>query len=301
MFIADMHCDSLLTVNSKKGLLSEYNTPKDSFLQLFAAFVQKRGRDAEVRRRELMNHFGVYAYECDRLGLNRIESAMDLIHATDGGKRAAMFSIEGGGGLFADSDELFTLHRAGLRVLGMAWDSNELAGGALDGDGNGLTGEGVRMARRAAELGIVLDVSHLSDKSFYDLSEVYSLPLIATHSNFRDICNNPRNLTRDMARIIAERGGIIGLNLYPKFLKEGGDAAIEDVLPHVEYCLENFGESALGFGFDIDGVNGNYPKGISLDSSVHEQVVELLLKHYSYSTVSRIAGENVCDFFKGML
>ena len=157
------------------------------------------------------------------------------------------------------------------------------------------------MAKRAAELGIVMDVSHLSDKSFYDLAEVYSLPLIATHSNFRQVCDNPRNLTRDMAKIIAERGGVIGLNLYPKFLKEGGEAAIADILPHVEYCLENFGEGALGFGFDIDGVNGNYPKGLSLDFSIHEQVAELLLKHYSDSVVRRIAGENVCDFFKGIL
>ena len=300
MFIADMHCDSLLTVNSKKGLLSEYNTPKSSFVQLFAAFVQKRGREAEARRRELMNLFNIYAYECDRLGINKIEGVRDLVRVTDNGEKAAIFSVEGGGGLFADSEELFTLHRAGLRVLGMAWDSNELASGAFDEVDEGLTSEGVRMAKRCAELGIAMDVSHLSDKSFYDLAEVYSLPLIATHSNFRDICKSPRNLTRDMARIIADRGGVIGLNLYPEFVKSG-EVRIEDILLHVDYCLENFGEYVLGFGFDIDGVNGNYPIGLSLDRSIHEQVVELLLKHYPEPTVRRIAGENVSDFFKGIL
>jgi len=301
MFIADMHSDSLLTVSSKNGLISEYNTPKTHpFLQIFAAFVQKRGRDAVIRRREVMNLFNIYAYECDRLGLKKTESARDLIYATDNNERSAMFSVEGGGGLFADSEELFTLYKAGLRILGMAWDSNELASGAFDEADTGLTYEGVRMAKRCSELGIVIDASHLSDKSFYDLAEVYSLPIIATHSNFRDICDSPRNLTRDMAKIIAERGGVIGLNLYPEFLKKGG-ASVEDILPHVDYCLENFGDGVPGFGFDIDGVNGNYPKGISLDGSIHEQVVELLLRHYPESTVRRIAGENVTDFFKGIL
>ena len=273
---------------------------KYPFLQLFAAFVQKRGREPEVRRREAMSLFNVYAYECDRLGLSKIEDVRSLITATDLGLPSAMFSIEGGAGLFADSEELFTLFRAGLRVMGLAWDSSELASGAFDEEDGGLTREGVRMAKRCAELGIVIDASHLSDRSFYDLAEVYSLPIIATHSNFRDICPSKRNLTYEMAKVIAERGGVIGLNLYPEFIKEGA-ARIEDILPHVDYCLEKFGESVLGFGFDIDGTGGVYPEGIRLDSSVHDQVIDLLLKHYPEGVVKRIAGENVCDFFKGIL
>ena len=301
MFIADMHCDSLSTVNSETGLISGYNTPKSHpFLQFFASFIPHKGRPAEARRRELMRHFNVYAYECERLSLTKIEDVRGLCSAIDNSTPSATFTVEGGGGLLADSEELFTLHRAGLRIMGLVWDTNELGCGAYEENDTGLTSEGIRMLKRCAELGITPDVSHLSDRSFYDLCEHYHLPIIATHSNFRDICNNKRNLTLDMARIIAARGGVIGLNLYPDFLSEGR-CSKDAILSHIDYCLENLGESCLGFGFDIDGTHGALPEGIDTNSSIHEQLTELLLKHYPASTVSKIAGENVTDFLKGVL
>jgi membrane dipeptidase len=211
-----------------------------------------------------------------------------------------MFTVEGGGGLLADSEELFTLHRAGLRVMSLVWDSNELGTSASDEWDVGLTSEGIRMAKRCAELGITLDVSHLSDKSFYELCDAYPLPIIATHSNFRDVRPHPRNLTLDMARIIAARGGVIGLNLYPLFLGVSSPSA-DDLLPHIDYGLEHLGESVLGFGFDIDGTCGVYPEGIDESSSIHDRVCDILLSHYPASTVERIAGGNVTDFLKGVL
>ena len=301
MYIADMHCDSLLTVNSEKGLISEYNTSKSHpFLQFFAAFTPRRSRTPEMRRRDVMRYLDIYAYECERLSLFKIEDVRGLCYATDNALPSAMFTLEGGGGLLCDSEELFTLYRAGLRIMGLAWDTNELACGAWDEIDTGLTDEGIRMARRCAELGITIDVSHLSDKSFYDLCEHYPLPVIATHSNYRDICNSRRNLTLDMARTVVGRGGIIGLNLYPEFLKESG-ARIEDVIPHIEYHLEHFDDTSLAFGFDIDGTAGEYPIGIDTSLSIHDQVTELLLSRYPESTVRRIAGENVIDFLKGVL
>ncbi|MBQ9071466.1 MAG: dipeptidase [Clostridia bacterium] len=301
MYVADMHCDSIMKVNADNGLVSEYNTSKKyPFLQFFAAFTPFNSRTLEIRRREVMKDFDIYAYECERLGLNKIEDVRSLCYATDNGLSSALFAIEGGGGLLADSDELFTLYKAGLRIMSFAWDTNELATGAYDECDEGLTREGVRMAKRCAELGITVDVSHLSDKSFYDLCENYPLPIIATHSNYRDVCSHKRNLTLDMAKIIVARGGVIGLNLYPDFLSSGG-ACIEDIIPHIDYHLEHFGDTGLGFGFDIDGTDGKYPKGIEQKASIHDRVIEMLLKHYPESTVRKIAGENVIDFLKGVL
>ena len=301
MYVADMHSDSLSAVNAEKGLISEYNTSKKHpYLQFFASFTPFKARTMEVRRKEVMKHLNVYAYECERLGLTRIEDVRGLCYATDNSLPAAMFTIEGGGGLLADSDELFTLYKAGLRIMGFAWDTNELATGAFDECDNGLTDEGIRMARRCAELGITVDVSHLSDKSFYDLMKHYPLPVIATHSNFRDVCNNKRNLTLDMAREIVARGGVIGLNLYPDFIKEE-NARIEDIIPHIEYHLERFGEDSLAFGFDIDGTSGKYPIGITEAESIHDKVIDLLLSRYPSRTVENIAGENVINFLKGVL
>lgn len=300
MYISDMHSDSLLTVSSERGLLNEYNTSKKyPYLQAFAAYVPFRGRSSEVRRAELMRLFNVYIYETDRLGIRRIDDVRGLYAATDENLPSSAFTVEGGGGLFADSDELFTLHKMGMRIMSLAWDTNELAAGALDENDTGLTHEGRRMAKRCAELGITVDVSHLSDRSFWHLCDAYPLPIIATHSNFRDVCNHPRNLTREQAREIAARGGVIGLNLYPSFVKEG-KARLDDLLFHIDYALESLGESVLGFGFDIDGTDHAYPIGIDERSSIHDRVVDMLLSHYPASVVEKTAGENVIDFYKGI-
>ena len=301
MYVADLHSDSLLAVNADNGLISEYNTSKKyPFLQCFAAFTPFSGHSMDARKKDVMQRLNVYAYECERLGLTKIEDVRGLCYATDNALPSAMFTIEGGGGLLADSDELFTLFKAGLRIMSFAWDTNELASGANDECDGGLTDEGIRMARRCAELGITVDVSHLSDKSFYDLLKHYPLPIIATHSNFRDVCPHKRNLTYDMAREIVARGGVIGLNLYPNFLKSE-DAAVEDIIPHIEYHLERFGEDSLAFGFDIDGTNGRYPRGISSELSIHDQLIDILLSRYPLRLVEKIAGENVLNFLKGVL
>ena len=302
MYIVDMHCDSLSEVDGEHGLINEYNfSSEHPQLQFVAEFSPKKDREPAERRRDLIKDLNTYLYECERLGLSKISSGRDIFSAVEDSKRATLLSIEGGGGLFANSKELSTLYGAGLRVLGMAWDTNELATSAWDKDDNGLTEEGVRLIERCSELGIILDVSHLSDKSFYQTLECSSLPLVATHSNFRSVCASPRNLTRDMAEKIAARGGVIGINLYPKFLNDSGEADMNDILRHIDWGLEYLGEDYIGFGFDIDGTSGQYPKGITEQRSIHEQVIELLLSHYSHSTVEKIAGLNIVEFLKSNL
>ena len=302
MFIADMHCDTLSDVNSERGLVNSYNTSKRyPFLQFFAHFSKKGVEEAPSRRRRLMNAFNVFIEETERLGLMRISSAKDLFAAEEEGRSAAMFTVEGGGGLFADSPELLTLAKAGLSVLGMAWDKNELSASAYEDVDEGLTDEGRKMALRCAELGIILDVSHLSDRAFWELYELSPMPHIATHSDFRELCGAKRNLTRDMAREIASRGGVIGVNLYPPFLREDGVAGVDDIIRHVDYGLELVGQNCMAFGFDIDGTDGKYPSGISLDDSIHDQITEALLARYSSTVVEKIAGKNVIEFLKGNL
>ena len=299
MYIADMHCDSLLTVSGDSGLINQYNfSAKHPHMQFVAEFCPKSSEDAYTRRRRLLRLVDIYLYECERLGIAKIKSAKELMDSTREEKRCSVLSIEGGGGLFADSEELNTLAEAGLLVMGMAWDDNELAASAFTENDTGLTEEGKKLCKRAAELGIILDVSHLSDKAFYDTLEYYPAPVLATHSNFRDACNSKRNITLDMARRIAERGGVIGLNIYPPFLNESGKASFEDIFRHVDYGLEAIGENCLGFGFDIDGTSGNYPEGISLEYSIHDQVVDKLLSRYPARVVEKIAGLNVIEFLK---
>ena len=211
MYIVDMHCDSISTVTAERGLVNPYNFSREyPQLQFVAEFVPRADEAPEVRRRRLMHYLDVYISECQRLKLVPVSTCHDLSFATAVERRAAILAIEGGGGLFADSEELNTLYRAGLRMLGLAWDTNELAASAWDKNDTGLTPEGVAMVKRCSELGIILDVSHLSDNSFYQLLDTTAYPVVATHSNFRELCSSPRNLTLDMARRITSRGGVIG-------------------------------------------------------------------------------------------
>lgn len=301
MYVADMHCDSLSFVSAERGLITPYNLSNNyPSLQFFAHFSKAEGKSAEARRAELMKSLNVYLSECERLGILRITTSKDVFDALDSGGCSAVFSLEGGGGLFADSHELDTLYRAGLRILGMAWDKNELSASAFDEDDTGLTDEGKKMLARCAELGITIDLSHLSERAFFEAFELSPMPHIATHSNFREVTPNKRNLTRDMAKAIASRGGIIGINIYPDFIKEG-EASLEDIFRHIDYGLELVGEDALAFGLDIDGTDGRYPVGISTKSSIHDRVIDTLLSRYSTSTVEKIAGLNVMEFLKDNL
>ena len=302
MYIADMHSDSLLTVSADNGLKSKYNlSNKFPQLQFFAGFVPSDGRPPEHRRHELMRLSNVYLWEVERLGLTNVKEVRELIDAVEERRSAAMFTVEGGGGLFAESDELYTLYKMGLRVLSPVWDTNELGCSCYEECDTGLTEAGKRLCLACDAIGITLDVSHLSDRGFYDLFELIGSPIIATHSNFRDVTNHKRNLTLDMAKMIAERGGVIGLNLYPEFLSSKGSADVNDILRHVDFALENLGDRVLSFGFDIDGTEGRYPIGFDEGSSIHDRLIEELFKRYSEETVRRLAGENVIDFLKGSL
>ena len=301
MYIVDTHCDSLLTVSADRGLINPHNlSAKYPQLQLFAEFVPHKGMPAEYRRKRVFGLLDVYISECQRLGILPVRDTQELNYAIENGICASILAIEGGGGLMPGSPEIDTLYRMGLRVMSLCWDTNELATSSWDEEDLGLTEDGKRMVDILGAYGVIIDVSHLSDKSFYDVMERTAYPVIATHSNFRDVCQSPRNLTLDMARRIAARGGIIGLNVYPAFLNNSGAADKSDIYRHVDYCLEKLGEDVLCFGCDIDGVE-KYPDGFDEDSSIHDRLVDILLERYSEGVVEKIAGLNAINFFKGNL
>lgn len=302
MHVIDMHCDSLSVISAERGLISRHNVSKKfPYIQFFAAFVPAEGRSPEARRAQLMKYFNAYLYETERLAIPRITDPRELNACLDGNSPGVVFSIEGGGGLFADSPELAMLYNGGLRFLGLCWDGNELASGAWDETDTGLTKSGRELALVCEQIGITLDVSHLSDRSFYELMEATKYPVVATHSNFRAVHDSKRNLTLDMARAITNRGGIIGLNLYPPFLADREKASKDAILHHVDYALEHLGEGALALGCDIDGTDGHYPEGFDESGSIHDRLYELLISHYSESVVEKIMSTNAKDFLKGVI
>lgn len=299
MFFVDMHCDSLSAVTGERGLVTKYNVSREwQYLQLFASFVPNEGLSPEGRRKKLLRQVDSYISEVQRLGLVPVYEARDLNFAKATDRSSAMLSLEGGGGLFADSEELLTLYRLGLRVMGLVWDKNELSASAWDKIDTGLTSEGFKMVERLSEIGIVIDVSHMSDKAIEDTLSATSYPVIATHSNYRSHSHSPRNLTDDHAKRIASRGGVIGLNLYPPFLSERGRADISDIYGHIDHGLRLVGEDALALGCDIDGTDGEYPLGFSENDSIHDHLLDRLARRYGERIAEKICGDNAFNFFK---
>lgn len=302
-FCVDLHSDSVsrshvlgLPFSSGYGL-----SARAPHLQLSAVFPGGGGEPLILRRRRLFAMLDTLDRVAKEEIYLRIRTSSDLSEFCRVGGRALLYSIEGGGFL---PEDLPILCSRGVRVVSFVWDKNEYGASSRESgtpQDCGLTDDGLRALALCGELGIIPDVSHLSDRAFSDAAAHTDGALLATHSDFRGVCTHPRNLTDDMAKCVASRGGLIGLNLYPPFLSDTGRGTVDDLLRHVEYGLSLCGEHTLALGLDIDGTDGEYPEGISLTRSIHDCVVDALLSRYPASLVDRIAGGNAADFFAAHL
>ena len=166
--------------------------------------------------------------------------------------RRAALSIEGGELLDCNPEALDEARQWGVRAVNVTWNhANKLSGSHAENPERGLTDTGRAFARHAAELGVFIDASHLSDRGFFDVAEMGLGPLLASHSNSRAVCPHTRNLTDDQFRLIRDSGGFVGINAYREFV--GGDASMEALLRHFERFLEMDGASCVGLGSDWDG------------------------------------------------
>jgi len=144
-------------------------------------------------------------------------------------------------------------------------------------------------------LGMLVDVSHLSDRGFYDIAEIaasFKKPFAATHSNARRVCHHMRNLDDDMLGIIAGAGGFTGINMYTCFLDDGCCAGIDEVIRHIEYICSVAGSSHVGFGSDFDGIDRN-KSAIGGPRDFNRVLERLLQLNYNEDDVRKIASGNI--------
>ena len=175
--------------------------------------------------------------------------------AVAGGKIAALLSIEGGELLNCDPEKLHTAKQWGVRCINLTWNhANALAGSHIHDPERGLTDLGKAWVRRSEELDILVDVSHVSDPAFWDLVNITTKPILATHSNSRAVCPHSRNLTDDMFKAVCETGGAVGINLWLDFV--GGACSMEDILRHIDHFMALGGEKHIALGGDLDGCDG---------------------------------------------
>lgn len=183
----------------------------------------------------------------------------DTLGPTPDGKITAYIAIEGAGAFASDITQIDRFIQRGTLFIGpVHWRDNKFATSATDkGKGkSGLTDLGKTFCERVYDRGALVDVSHMSDRSFADtvpIAEKFGAPIVATHSNARAKADHPRNLTDEQLRIIAKTGGVVGLNFYDDYVRTDGPASLGDLVKHALHMIEVAGVDHIGIGSDFDG------------------------------------------------
>ena len=230
-----------------------------------------------------------------------VRDAQELHGAVADDVFAAVLHIEGAEMIGEDLDALFVLHQAGLRSLGPVWSrDNVFAHGvpfqfpASPDTGPGLTAAGEDLVRACNELGIMIDLSHMNEKGFFDVARLSDAPLVASHSNAHAVCASSRNLTDGQLEAVRDSGGLVGLNYATGFLAPDGsrDAGLplEVLLRHTDHLLGIVGEDGVALGSDFDGAG--IPAAIGDVRGVQNLLGAMLEHGYGEELVRKIALDN---------
>lgn len=221
-----------------------------------------------------------------------------------GGGIGLLLAIEGGEALVGDMALLRVYHRLGVRLMTLTWSNrNEIADGVAESSsGGGLTDFGRKVVAEMAQLGMVVDLSHISERGFWDALEVSPRPPVCSHSNSKAVCANRRNLTDEQAVALARKGGVIGMTFCQGFIREDGKADLGGFLDHVDHLASLVGPHHLGIGTDFDGLAPVGPPADLADISFLPCITEALLKRgYTEGQVSGILGGNFMALFEQLL
>ena len=306
--VFDLHCDTALELSLQKKALAANDLHLDldragrllthhqfyAFCCVYGAdFLPLPGPLAEARFYAAVADFYTQLEQNrDRAKLCR--NVEDLIAAAKEHKQGVFLSLEGPEAIGCDPDRLEELKELGFLMTTLTWNyPNPLAG--PHGTDLGLTDRGRAFVRRAQELGILIDVSHLSEKAFWDLADVTSAPIVASHSNSRAVCGHSRNLTDKQFQVICNLGGLVGLNLYPPFLNESGKADFSDVKRHLDHFLALGGRHHLALGGDLDGCDA-LPTGFTGVENYNDLGRWLMQQGLDELTVCSVFNNNAVTF-----
>ncbi|OPJ55299.1 dipeptidase [Alkalithermobacter paradoxus] len=244
--------------------------------------------------------------------IKHIKSYNDFEIANKEGKLAIMLGIEGMAFINYDVDYINTLYDLGVRHIGLTWnEENELATGVRGNKHRGLTKLGIKAIDTIEKLGIVLDVSHLNERSFWDVCEHSKKPFIASHSNVYSLCDNPRNLKDDQIKAIKNVNGVIGVNAWPHFVDKKSPS-VEKMADHIDYIVNLIGVDYVGLGFDfcefisneatpVFNQNANIIDGLYHQGHVQSIMNVLAGRGYTESDLRKIGYENFFRVFKEIL
>lgn len=304
MYIIDLHCDALMKLQEARGSLRysdapELETNKTRLqqgkikVQCFAVFIEPEINSDQK--------FQVVLEQIDYFYTEVLGKNPDMVHLKNWsdfdqlklGQIGAMLTLEGVDAIGNDLTKLRILYRLGVRSVGLTWNNANLAAdGAGEPRGGGLTLFGKEIVHSNNEHQILTDVSHLSEKAFWDVIEIAKYP-IASHSNTKKLCNHPRNLTDEQATAMFKKGGLIHVVYNPPFINESGKASISDLVKHIDHFCSLGGEKQIGLGSDFDGI-ATFITDLE-DASKSQNLINELLKYYSEEEVRGFACQNFLD------
>ncbi len=234
------------------------------------------------------------------------KSFEDINYAIKNDKLGILLSFEGLDPILNDSYLLRVFYELGVKLAGLVWSRrNYVADGCFfsereEGRKGGLTDFGVKVLRELQDLGMIVDVSHLNDEGFWDVMKFTTKPIIASHSNSREVYNSMRNLTDEQIKAIAETGGIIGINANGSFVSDTQNN-IEGLIKHIDHISNLVGTKHIGLGFDFCDMFRTEPKDTLKGYREIPKFADALLDHgYNKNEVKMILGENLLNLYQKM-
>ncbi len=329
MKVIDMHCDTISELYYRREAGKAYSLLKndchidlermkkgDYCLQNFALFTEltRHERPFEYCMKLVDLFYTEIAKHEDLIGV--VTCYEDIERNRKEGKMSALLTIEEGGVCQGEIAFLRNFYRLGVRMMTLTWNhKNELAspnriwqehGEAFfePDTEHGLTEKGIEFVNEMEALGIIVDISHLSDAGIEDVFRYTKKPFVASHSNARTVASNPRNLTDDMIRRLSERGGVAGLNYCAAFLYDWkkGDTVlsrVEHMIAHIKHMKQVGGIQCIGLGSDFDGIGGE----LEMKSPEDLPILEVAMKKagFTESEIEAVFYKNVLRVYEEIL
>ncbi|MEB3222019.1 MAG: dipeptidase [Candidatus Sericytochromatia bacterium] len=304
--VVDAHCDTI-TLVLDDGLDFVGGDPRSQVdlprlraggvsLQVLACW-NEAAHSGHAAFARCMAKIGAFHRLARQHGLRHVKGVADL----DGPGVGFVLSMEDAAPCMGSGPHLEALYAAGVRMIGLTWNGrNELADGVGVGlRPGGLTDVGRELVTQMAELGIVVDLAHVSKPSFWDVFEVVSGPVAVSHANAAAVQAHRRNLDDDQIRAVAERSGVIGVTFVPSFLADGGTASVRDVVRHVNHLVATGGAGVVGLGSDFDGITVP-PDGLNDVGDLPGLTAALLAEGHSEADVVGFLGGNWLRVFRAV-
>ncbi len=299
----DLHCDTISECfDQKKSLWSndlhvslDKNTTE--YAQVFAIWIDDKLRGDDAFNRFLtISDFFKDQLQQSPIAIKQCKNSHDIDAAMEEKSVAAILSVEGGAALGGKIERLEELYARGVRMMTLVWNGEcELGTGSVAQHQSGLTDFGKQVVNKMQQLGMIVDVSHLSDEGFWDVAEISKKPFIASHSNARALCNHPRNLTDEQLKYLFSHNGIVGINFYHRFLSTEQKPSISSAIDHIEYMLSIGGAKNICIGADMDGAE--LPSDFGGIGAIENLVERMHKRNFTEQQIDDIMFSNAARFF----